>query len=292
MAQGGIGNQSPASLFQARLDTTDGVSNTLTLRQYAGNKVVVSGITVPIPNAGMSRNVADNLIDAAGADSGAPGAANTLYYVYISNQKASFSPSSIRLSSTAPSLVNGVKYLGSTGNALNWRFVGWVRLNATPNFEFSDVYAGIVNYYNRLLVRLFTCPGFVNDGSSRDWAPPSPNVWTAFNNGVGNLLRFISNGEDAITLLMSADGVGGGTNAFSGIGIDGTKNVEAAADITNQQINGYNCPTYQSILFTEGVHTAEMSGATDGGTTFHLFSPVLDSTTSVFRSYLYANLMV
>ena len=88
MADGGIGNQSPATLFQARLNTTPGVSNTLTLLRYAGNKVVVSGQTVVIPGGGLSRLVTDHLIGPTGADSGAAGVASTLYYVVAANFSA------------------------------------------------------------------------------------------------------------------------------------------------------------------------------------------------------------
>ena len=292
MAQGGIGNQSPATLFQARLDTSIPLSNGLRLLPYIGNKVVVSGQMTLIPSGGLLVLNTDNLIDVTGADSGAPGVANTLYYVYVSNQKASFAPSSIRLSAIPPATVNGVKYLRPTGNALNWRFVGWVRLNATPLFEFSDTYAGIVNYYNRILRRLFTCPGYINDGSTGTWHPGAGGVWHPVNAGVGNLVRFIANGEDAVILFGSAESRGGGTDAWFGIGIDGTNGVQASAAITNQSINGYNAVVSQTLELTEGDHTAELSGEGDGGSIFTLFGPLWDSPASVFRTYLYASVMV
>jgi hypothetical protein len=66
-----------------------------------------------------------NRITAAGADAGAAMAANTSYYVYASNSQATFAPSSVRGSATAPT--DG--YLGA-GNAINWRHVGWVHTDA------------------------------------------------------------------------------------------------------------------------------------------------------------------
>jgi hypothetical protein len=262
MATGGIGNQSPATLFQARLDTTDGVSNTLNLKQYKGNKAVVSGMTVPIPALGLTRLVTDHLIDAGGADAGAAGVASTLYYVYVSNQKASFSPSSIRLSATPPILVNGVRYLGAAGNSLNWRFVGWVKLNATPQFESSQARRFIVNYYNRLSLSLFTCPGYV-DGSGTLTFVIATATFTEVNGGVGSRVNFISNGEDAISLrlITSMFGLGADT-VYMGPGVDsGT-----ALDCIGFSGGGANetiTVDYDKSL-PEGDHFIAMI-ATDGG---------------------------
>lgn len=113
MAGGGPGNSSGGNVFQARLNTAlGGQSNTLTLLPYKGNQILVGGRVVTVPSLGLTRLVTDNIISGSGADSGSPGIANSLYYVYVSNNLATFSPSSIRLSSTPPVLVNGVKYLG------------------------------------------------------------------------------------------------------------------------------------------------------------------------------------
>lgn len=68
----------------------------------------------------------DNAIAADGTDSGSTPSASTLYYIYISNSLASYAAQSIRLSTTAPT--NG--YLGASGNAKNWRFLGACYLDA------------------------------------------------------------------------------------------------------------------------------------------------------------------
>ena len=265
MAFGGIGNQSPATLFQARLGTSDGVSNILTLGRYQGNKVVVSGLTVPIPSAGLTRNVADNLIDAAGTDAGAPPAASTLYYVYISNHQATFSPSSIRLSSQAPTLVNGVKYLGSTGDALNWRFVGWVFPNATPQFESTDTSRTIVNYYNRFLLKLFTCPGYVDDDTATTYA--CDNVtWDQISKGTGtggsdSRVTYIANGEDAQSFkcafeydnVTSRPGLGG-------IGIDTPTTAKAQMILATASATPECASVFYDEVGSEQVHTADIIG--------------------------------
>jgi hypothetical protein len=269
MADGGIGSQSPATLFQARLFNTNigsGVTNTLQLLQYNGNKVVVSGVTVVIPGGGvgLQRNVGDNLINGAGADAGSPGAASTLYYVYVSNSKSPFSPSSIRLSATAPQAVSGVLYLGAAGNALNWRFVGWVRTNATPQFESSDANRWIVNWYNRLSLSIMANPAY-NDGAGEVTYALNTNPFVELNGGVGSRVNFIANGEDAVDLegiyvLQSVSG----TTAFLGLGIDDVTGPEQAADMGAAGDVNPSASTRYCQALAEGTHFAALLGTSEG----------------------------
>jgi len=83
----------------------------------------------------------DNLLSSTGADSGGAAAASTIYYVYASNASASFAPSDLRLSATAPT--NG--YLGASGNALNWRHVGWLATNASTQLADAMAVASAMN---------------------------------------------------------------------------------------------------------------------------------------------------
>jgi hypothetical protein len=217
MAGGGPGPAVPLNLFEARLRTNqNGTTNTLELLPYKGNRIEINRRMVRLPGGGFTQGVGSNLITAAGADSGAAGAASTLYYVYVSNALATFSPSSIRLSATAPSVVNGVRYLGAAGNALNWRFVGWVKLNATPNFESSDTSRFIVNYYNRLILSLFNCPGYVDNNTQAGYATSSV-TWVGMNGGAASKLNFIANGEDAVS--YEAIGAAIATNGQPTLGV-------------------------------------------------------------------------
>lgn len=289
MAQGGIGNQSPATLFQARLDTSDGVSNTLTLRQYIGDKVVVSGLTVSIPSSGLTRLVTDNLIDASGADSGAAGLASTLYYVYISNQRASFSPSSIRLSATAPIFVNGVRYLG-TGSALNWRFVGWVRLNATPQFESSLISRFIVNYYNRISLPLFSCPRYVDDDAAQTYIVNSA-IYAPINGGVDDSLFLISNGEDEVSYSISA--LCATPNVFrGGIGIDSIATSEVSAQIPTIPAGVQSMFVGKSDVLSEGFHQITYLALSVGGLDSTVFAdlPRQGGVKDPFLTFIQANI--
>jgi hypothetical protein len=178
----------------------------ISLQRFNGKEFFVRAKKISIPAAGMSRSQSDNLIDSTGADAGAATAINTTYYVYLSNDKASFSPSSIRLSTTAPSLVRGVKYLGASGNALNWRFIGWVRTisNAgTPNFADSLTQRFVINQYNPLSLPLYSSPGYVNDNAPTTYNETNGASYKEINGGVGSKLEFIANGSlEAIHSFM------------------------------------------------------------------------------------------
>jgi hypothetical protein len=274
MADGGIGNQSPATLFQARLDTTDGVSNTLTLGQYLGNKVVVSGVTVKIPGAGLTRGIADNLIDLNGADAGSAPLASTLYFVYISNRKATFSPESIRLSSQAPTPVNGVRYLGTSGNKLNWRFVGWVMPNATPQFESSQTSRLIINLYNRFSLAMYANPAYLDNNAVTTY-PVTAGNWTTPAAAVGpptiSQLQFISNGQDEVSYLMVGQGEGNPNGTpMIGVGEDSQTNASMQAQLGAGGGPFGSMTVGKDTLFPEGPHTLDMLIAGSGGNVLFL----------------------
>jgi hypothetical protein len=142
--------------FNARLNYTN--STQITLNSWGGRYVVVNGRLVDV-SSGLSCAPSNNLITATGADSGSGMPASAvLYYVYVSNSAASYAPSSLRCSSTSPSLYTGVKYLATTGNGANWRFVGWVKTNATPQFVNQAGSRLVISYYNRLVLPLSQSP--------------------------------------------------------------------------------------------------------------------------------------
>lgn len=89
----------------------------------------------------------DNTIDATGADTASTPAASTLHYVYVSNSSASPFPSDLRLSTVAPSFdaTQKAMVLGGTGNAAEWKFVGWV--NTDGSSQVADKYA-LASFYN------------------------------------------------------------------------------------------------------------------------------------------------
>lgn len=250
-------------VFQARLFTElNGVSSTLTLLPYKGNEILVNDELVVVPDAGMTRLVTDNMIDAAGAVSGVP-APDTLYYVYVSNSQAVFSPLSIRLSATPWTTVEGVKYLGAAGNARNWRFVGWVRPNATPQFESSESGRLIINYYNRIALQMFVNSGYVDNNANTTYSTSSV-TWATLQSitGMGpSQMRFISNGEDAVdydaTYILNGQSI-----ALVGIvGIGEDSQTQAIAGALCQPTAGTSndsVPVEKATFFPEGFHTLDM----------------------------------
>jgi hypothetical protein len=298
MAGGGPGPATPINLFEARLKTDlAGVSNTLTLLPYNGNAILVNGQRVIVPGGGMTRAVGDNLITVAGADFGAAGSVSTLYYVYVSNARATFSPLSIRLSATPPSLVNGVKYLNTSGNALNWRFVGWVRLNATPQFESSLTKRFIANQYNRIATELFTCPGYADVDAFTSYSTSSA-TWVEANGGTGSKIEFISNGEDAVEYIALGSGINDtfGQRVFLGVGEDSATspvtacfNVAVVANLPEALHAGKN------TTFSEGYHFLDLLitiSVSIGTATYYASQPRSGAAADPATTHLQAYVMV
>lgn len=267
MAGGGPGVPGLTNIFEARLKTDlNGASSEVTLLPYKGRRVEVNGGVVVVPTAGLTRNVGDNLIAADGTDSGGAAVASTLYYVYVSNALATFRPSSIALSATAPSIVNGVKYLAGAGNGANWRFVGWVRTNATPQFEMTDTNALICNYYNRELYTVFANPAYANDNAQTSYAVDGN--WASVNGGVGSRVGFIANGEDSEIIRTNAIHQGTlAADVYSGPGIDGAPPLKATRSGGPATLI-CGCSADDSKILSEGYHTADLYGAGDAGAVF------------------------
>lgn len=141
----------------------------------------------------------DTTIDASGIDTTSIPAASTLHYAYLSNALATDAPLEIRLSETAPSLLDGVYYLGTSGNAQNWRFAGWVYVNASQEFTDHETARHVVNYYHRVPKRLFTCPEYADDNADTTYAI-NLAAFAPINGGTGDSLTWISTGEDATEL--------------------------------------------------------------------------------------------
>lgn len=161
----------------------------------------------------------DNLITATGEDSGGACAASTFYYVYASNASASYRPSDIALSTTAPT----AGYLGTTGNALNWKLVGWVRTTAATGFAFSDTQRLVCSKWNPRFLR-----AYVTESTSHTYAT---GTWRKWNNADATKIEFITH-EDHLSAVFavsayiaSAAMVAG----YVGVGVDSTSTLISPA---------------------------------------------------------------
>ena len=197
----------------------------IALQRYTGDTVEVNGLNVSMGSSGVALNTTDNLVTSTGADSGGAMAASTLYYVYLSNSNASPFATQLRASTTAPTAFNGIRYLGTSGNAANWRFIGYVRTDANTNFQDSDTQRFVVNYYNRIQKRLFLCPGYTNASTDTTWAIPSS--WTRWNASASPMVEFLSNGEDHVEVgALACMFVTNGFRQHVGLGVDSSTNVD------------------------------------------------------------------
>lgn len=277
--------------FQGRLqrDSTTQVS----VQRFGGDLVDVNGANVSLGSSGIALLTTDNLITSTGADAGAAMAASTLYYVYVSNSSASPFPSDLRASTTAPSLLNGVKYLGTSGNAANWRFVGWVRTNGSTQFVDSDTQRFVINYYNRRPLKLFACPGYVNNDVSSSWTTTS-GTWVRANGSSGDTIEWIGNGEDAAQISAFACCTNNGQNYnFIGIALDATTSVKSSS-LTKVSIATEVYPLAASYneLPTEGYHISYLMARVSNGTgTFYADSNRGGATADPYDTYICAEVM-
>lgn len=230
-AGSGSSTSTPANLFQARLQKDSGTQ--ISLQRYRGASILINGVDTDPGSGGYACTSTDNLIDGTGASAAAPSVPSVgspvLYYAYVSNENASFAPNDLRLSTTAPSLVSGVKYLGTSGNALNWRYAGAIALyndggggGGAAEFRLSNEDIGICNEYNRLPTPVYLPGGYSNTNSDTTLTITASSYGSSaalVNGGVGDTLTFVGNGEDSPSFSMSGrvDCANGGS---AGIGYD------------------------------------------------------------------------
>ena len=212
-----------ATTFNGRLQRDSATS--ASLQRYNGDVVRINGESLAIGAPGIGIATSNTLLTSTGADAGGSMGVSTLYYIYVSNSQASYAPSSIKASATAPSSYLGAKYLGTSGNAAHWRFVGWIRTNAGSNIVDTETQRFVVNYHNRRATGLFSAPGYVDDNADTTWGVTS-STYVQVNGGTGSKIEFLWNGEDAVTYTgtVGARGNSGLTPAtvYFGVGEDST----------------------------------------------------------------------
>jgi len=187
-------------------------------------------------------------------------AASTLYYVYVSNADATFRPSKLGASATAPSAYRGSRYLATSGNGANWRFVGYVRTDGSTEFVDTAQNRLVVNYYNRRPLDVFANPGYVDDNGYTTYTTTS-TTWVAANGGTGSRIAIISNGED-VTLIHGTATVVADTNSrliSIGLGVDSTTNATAGLFTEDHTTPDYHGTSFLwPQVYAEGYHTLDL----------------------------------
>ena len=266
----------------------------ISLQEYKGNSCYVSGEYVYPGTGGISLATTDNLINSTGGDASAAMASSTLYYIYVSNSKATTFPSDLRASTTAPSLVAGVKYLGTSGNALNWRFVGWAFTNSSTQFVDTENDRLVVNYYNKRPTVVQATPGYQDDGGVDSYTHTNTS-WGDANAGSGHQLSYIANGEDSVklSLTMVVQHSDATASFWCGIGIDGSTAPlnEVIENISNagETQNGAAAYAYTPA---EGRRTAEIRVKTNLSTLTVFSDDVRDGgTKDPFMTAIFGTVM-
>lgn len=236
-------------------------ATSLRLDRYSNAQAVSNGEVVEV-NLAMALLTTDNLIDADGDDAGAGGmAASTLFYVYVSNGGATFAPNQMRASATAPTVVEGVYYLGASGNAANWRFLAFVATDAAAELRDDPAARLVVNYYNRRPLSLFACPAYVDDNAQTTYALNTA-AFAPINGGTGDSVTWISNGEDAAWLQADAHfSSAGASTAYVGVGFDSTTTPD---DVGACRSSGQSTTTGLAKTLAAGVHVAHLLACTQG----------------------------
>lgn len=233
-----------------------------------------------LDGASLSLTTSDNRITSTGADAGAAMTTSTLYYIYVSNSLASTFPSDLRASTTAPSSIYGSgtaisylevnypdMYLGTTGNAANWRFVGMAYTNGSTQFTDSQTSRLVASYHNRELCALISCPGY-NNNNTYDTYTTTSTTWTRANAGTGSRIEWLTFGDRPVHLEAHAMMTNSGAQTdYVGVGLDSTTDCEAQA----QSYPGNSTWTTTSVSFESqltglGYHYAELMVRTSGGT--------------------------
>jgi len=251
-----------SSTFEGYLERMNATN--IKLVRYNGQYVIIGREILKIPAAGRSLSSSDNLITSDGTDAGSAMSADNLYYVYASNSSASVWPTQLRASTTTPSLLNGIKYLGTSGNAKNWRFVGWVYPTAT-GFKDDENQRLVINQYNRRRLYGYLNPGYNNNDSATSASFTNTN-FEGLSGGNSSKFSWIATGDDSISYefdaLVSADN---GYRAFIGIGED-SETSAAVAMATPPGANMIEITTGRAFLPGEGFHYLKLLGCVEGGT--------------------------
>lgn len=229
-ANGPLFNPPPAAYvvpLECSLRLTQNTTAGLQVANRAGygERTIINGEEIRPAVARTMLNT-DNLLAADGSDAGAAMIASTLYYIYTSSSRPAFAPSGLRASLTAPTLVNGVYYLGAIGDAAEWRYVGCAVTDAGVLLQDSLTSRAVSSYYNRVFKSLFICPGYNDDNLNTGY-----NVSQA-NFGVlnGGTVSYVDNGEDPVAAWFHWNIIAGGA-AICNVGIGDNSITQPAAAV-------------------------------------------------------------
>ena len=257
----------------------------ISIQQYAGNWIEVNGEAVSIGSAGLILTTADGLLSSSGGVTNTAPSTSTLYYVYVS------ADGDLRLSTAAPVRYRGVYYFGTSGVAVRWRFVGWVRTNGSTQFVDTTTDRLVVNYYHRRPASVFLCPAYQDDDTIDSFTETS-TTWVAANGGTGATGSYIASGEDAIHVHAFSLCSNSGANVTRiGIGDNSATSASVAAVNIAAAASAISC-AYATVPAT-GYRTLSLLTSVSAGTgTYNADAARDGSTADPAMTALYATLLV
>lgn len=276
----GVGSLTTLDVAKADVRLERVSATEIAVERYKGRYIVINNEAVDPGPAGTGLTNVGNLIDATGADAGSAPAISTRYFAYMSNSDASFAPLQLRLSATSWTEVDGVRYLGATGNAKNWRFVGWVATDSAGEFQKNQHNIWVVSYLNPLPFSGISIPASdpINPSS---YAAPNSAEYVAINGGTNARVNFIYNADYVVqySLQVTVDVPAGKTVSFgvaenSGPGFqqeadhvcsDGTELVNNTAVTQRMQAMSEESPT----LYDGELSFVTAMGKGDGSCTIY-----------------------
>lgn len=246
---GGIGlSEAIKELCDLRVDRQS--ASQIRVSKAVGGRIYVNGEVLSADNITSYDNTSD-MIDGNGDQMvGTTPGFDGLYYAYVSNNQATYAPSTLRLSGNGPTLFDSVYYLGTSGNAANWRFVAVVATDGSGEFQDSDTQRFICNLYNRRTKRLFVCPNYSDTGAQTTYTVQA-NGWSDISGG--GAIQYVSMGIDAIAwcVQMLASAAGASPLRFG-----------LYDDSASDNLAPLRAATLTTAGVTTSAHTATTSNAT------------------------------
>jgi hypothetical protein len=150
------------------------------------------------------------------------------------------------------------------------RYLGTVRTSlADGRVDDSATKRFVWNYYNRTARRLFTAPGYVDDGAVYSYTTTSTSFIPA-NGGVGARVEFVLGVQEApveVRLSQRAQNDTAGQNSWAGVGVDSTSSAVAATSVCSFTANlGFSSSLAYGFPAAPGYHHLNLLIRVDGGT--------------------------
>lgn len=248
-----------------RYSSTTVIQLDIYLSPFPGSWCEVNGEAVSIP---QTASTSDNRITNTATDAGAALTTNTVYYAYLSNSLAPTFPSDLRLSTQVPSQrSDGIYYLGTTGDTVNWRYCGLCRTNGSTQFVDSTTQRFICSHYHKIPTVLYSSPGY-NDNNAATSYTHTNTTWGAANAGTGSKIEWVNDVGNTDFIAIQVTGYAQSSSAagecYLGIGYNSTSTAKSA----NLSFGTTGAPQSSQwyVLNTVGYNAADLLAYTNTGT--------------------------